>query len=180
MPAGDGMGQPTSVGEFSAASLTTYLEAMRDLAQTIGIVTATPAHYFTATSTPPSGDALMVMEAPLTSKTQRHINQRFYPVWQEVGAFLLLLDGVTVDAQDVTPVFRDVASIQPRAQAEIRQLSVNAGLPLVTVLSDEGWTQAEIDQMTQDKEAEQTTATAGLGAALLAQQRKKKKEKQKE
>ena len=71
----------------------------------------------------------------------------------------------------MTPVFRDVASIQPRAQAEIRQLSVNAGLPLVTVLSDEGWTQAEIDQMTQDKEAEQTTATAGLGAALLAQQR---------
>ena len=171
VPAGDGMGQQTSVGEFSAASLTTYLEAMRDLAQTIGIVTATPAHYFTATSAPPSGDALMVMEAPLTSKVQRHINQRFYPVWQEVGAFLLLLDGVTVGAQDVTPVFRDVASIQPRAQAEIRQFSVNAGIPLVTVLSDEGWTPAEIDQMTQDKEAEQATATAGLGQALLAQQR---------
>lgn len=172
VPASDGMGQPTSVGEFSAASLTTYLEAMRDLAQTIGIVTATPAHYFTATGTPPSGDALMVMEAPLTSKTQRHINQRFYPVWQEVGAFLLLLAGMTVAAQDVTPGFRSPASTQPRAQAEIRQLSVNAGVPLATVLRDEGWTQAEIDQMEQDKEAEQATATAGLGAALLAQQRR--------
>ena len=118
-----------------------------------------------------AGDALMVMESPLVAKTTRHINQRFYPVWREIGAFLLLMAGSAVDAQDVTPVFRDAASIQPRAQAEIRQLSVNAGIPLVTVLSDEGWTPAEIDQMTQDKEAEQATATAGLGQALLAQQR---------
>ena len=71
----------------------------------------------------------------------------------------------------IVPQFERIEAISPMAQAAIRKTAVEAGVPLVTAVRDEGWTQAEIDQMLADKQAEQAVATAGLGQALLAQQR---------
>lgn len=172
IPGGDGMGQATSVGQFQATDLGSYLACIRDLAQTAGVISATPAHYFMASGTPPSGESLMVMEAPLTAKVQRRINQYFYPVWQEIGAFLLQVAGSPVAARDVVPVFGPVHAALPVTQSQVRQASVGAGMPLVTVLRDEGWTEKELEQMQQDRETEQAANEQGLGGALLAQQRK--------
>jgi hypothetical protein len=41
-------------------------------------------------------------------------------------------------------------TIQPGTQAQIRKVSKDTGIPLRTLLRDEGWTEADLDQMYQD------------------------------
>jgi hypothetical protein len=171
LPAGDGVGQGASVGEFSQTDLGVYLNAMDKLATSIAIITRTPKHYFFAQGGDPSGEALIAMESPLNRKCQRCIDV-FGATWRQVGAFLLTLDGWDVAEADVEPQFDVPETVQPRTEAEIRHMSVGAGLPLVTVLRAEGWTDAEIEQMEEDKATEQDKATASLAQALMEQQRR--------
>ena len=166
IPASDGEGQATSVGEFGAAELSRYITAIDQRANTIAVISRTPKHYFFTQSGAPSGEALIVQESPLNKKVKRYVD-RFAPVWRKVARFMLELDGVTVDEMAIEPMFAAVETVQPRTQAEIRQINVNAGLPLITVLKMEGWSKKDIDEMLKD--ADQMTAhqQAGIGAALL-------------
>lgn len=159
IPAGDGSDEGTQVGEFSAMELGNYLGAMDKLATTIGVITRTPKHYFFGQGGDPSGEALIAMEAPLNKKAQKAIDV-FKPTWAEVAAFLLKLNGNgDVNPRDITPVFARPETVQPRTQAEIRQMDVATGIPLVTALKREGWTDAEIAAMQKDKaEAQQQAA----------------------
>lgn len=172
IPAGDGQGQQTQVGEFSETSLSLYLETMDSLAHSLAIVTRTPKHYFWSADMVPSGEALIAMEAPLNKKVTRYI-ERFTPVWRKVGAFMLRLADIDVDEADIEPIFDRPETVQPRTQAEIRQLSVGSGMPLTTVVrTEEGWSEAQIEQMRQDRQAEQADAQQSLAQALLEQQRR--------
>jgi len=170
LPAGDGAGQATSVGEFSAADLGIYLNAMDKLAASIAIITRTPKHYFFAQGGDPSGEALNAMESPLIKKTKRYIT-RFVPTWQALASFLLTLDGHDVPPENIEPIYDEPETIQPKAVADIRKAEVESGIPLTTVLRDEGWTQEQLDQMQEDRAAEQAAGTSGLAQALLNQQR---------
>lgn len=71
---------------------------------------------------------------------------------------------------DITLVWDDAATVQPRTQAEIRQIGVSAGMPLTTLLRDEGWTEADLAQMEADREAEAGRQQAQLATALMAAQ----------
>jgi len=71
----------------------------------------------------------------------------------------------------IKPVWGVVVSIQPQAEAATRESAIRAGLPLVTQLRREGWTQKDIEQMQEDKLAEQATAQATLAKALLSAER---------
>lgn len=166
IPASDGEGQATSVGEFGAAELSRYITAIDQRANTIAVISRTPKHYFFTQSGTPSGEALIVQESPLNKKVKRYVD-RFAPVWRKVARFMLELDGITVDEMSIEPMFVAVETVQPRTQAEIRQINVNAGLPLITVLKMEGWSKKDINEMLKD--ADQMTAhqQAGIGAALL-------------
>ena len=170
LPAGDGTGQGTQVGEFGQTDLTGYQGMMDKLAQSIAIISRTPRHYLMAQGGDPSGEALLTMESPLTKRANQFITA-VYPTWQELGAFLLRLAGRTVSAVMIVPQFERIEAISPMAQAAIRKTAVEAGVPLVTAVRDEGWTQAEIDQMLADKQAEASIAQTSLATALLAQQR---------
>ena len=143
---------------------------MDKLAQSIAIISRTPRHYLMAQGGDPSGEALLTMESPLTKRANQFITA-VYPTWQELGAFLLRLAGRTVSAVMIVPQFERIEAISPMAQAAIRKTAVEAGVPLVTAVRDEGWTQAEIDQMLADKQAEASIAQTSLATALLAQQR---------
>ena len=166
IPAGDGLGQQTQVGEFAPTDLSNYLTAIDNLSRALGIITRTPRHYFFAQGGDPSGEALISMEAPLNKKVSKLI-RRFTPVWQEVGQFLLELDSnITLDPDDVTPMFAEPASIQPLTQAQVRSLSVSAGIPLITALRREGWMDAELAQLAEDQ-AEETVTSEKLGEQLL-------------
>lgn len=170
IPAGDGQGQATSAGEFAPADLSSYLGAMKELSTSISIITRTPKHYFFTQGGDPSGEALIAMEAPLVKKTRRYM-ARFTPPWRELAAFLLRLDGRQVLPSAIQLMYDDPETVQPKAEAEVRKIEVDTGLPLTTVLRGEGWTQEQIDAMLDDKRSEQVSGTAGLAQALLAQQR---------
>jgi len=170
IPSGDGVGQQTSVGEFSAADLSIYMNAMDKLSASIAIITRTPKHYLFTQGGDPSGEALNAMEAPLIKKTKRYI-ARFIPTWQGLASFLLALDGRSVPPESIEPIYDDPETVQPKSTADIRKIEVETGIPLLTVLRDEGWTQEQLDQMQEDKSAEQSSNTAGLAQALLNSQR---------
>lgn len=148
IPAGDGMGQATAVGEFGQTQLSNYESSIERRIGALSAITRIPSHYFFRTAQPPSGEALMVMEAPL-SKQVRRLEERLIPVWQALGAFLL---GFEVAPSAIVPVYAEPSTVQPRTEAEIRQLTVAAGVPLLTELRREGWTAAELEQLVADRE----------------------------
>ena len=151
LPAGDGVSQQTQIGQFTPTDLKNYLDAIDRLAMSIAIITRTPKHYFSAQGGDPSGEALIALEAPLNKKAQHRIN-RFTPTWRHAAAFLLRLAGTTVDPETITPRFDRPETVQPRTQAEIRQMSISSGIPLVTMLQREGWNESELAGLAHEQE----------------------------
>lgn len=99
-------------------------------------------------------ETVAAMEAPLLAKVRDRID-RFATTWKKAVRFALLVAGGRVVAEkDIVPVFREVATVQPKTEAEVRLVNVQAGIPLVTQLRREGWTGVELRQMERDKEEE--------------------------
>lgn len=163
IPAGDGMGQSSQVGEFSPTDLANYFEAAEKLAGDIGKITRTPKHYFFSQGGDPSGEALIAMEAPLNKKAQDRI-ERFEPVWQEALAFAASIDSITIDPKDIVLTWAPATTVQPKTEAEVRLLDTQAGIPLVTTLRRGGWSESELKQLQDDKQA----ASAEMGDAMLS------------
>lgn len=170
VPAGDGIGQQTQAGQFAAADLDNYLKAIDNLATAISSITRTPKHYFFSVGSNLSGEALIAMEAPLNKKAQDRID-RFAPVWKQVVLFMLIASGEQVKPEDIDPAFDKPETVQPFTQAQTRQLNVAAGMPLKTILREEGKSEAFINQMIEDKAEEDTQKQESLGKALLNAER---------
>lgn len=169
LPAGDGMNQQTQAGQFEAAKLENYLNSIDNLATALGSITRTPKHYFFSIGSNLSGEALIAMEAPLNKKAQDRID-RFTPVWKQAAAFMLRANGL--NPKNIQPIFDKPETVQPRTEAETRQMNVNAGMPLVTVLRDEGKSDDYIDRMLKDKQAEEARRQTSLANALLDAERR--------
>ena len=163
IPGSDGLGQQVQVGEFSEVNMTQFLETLDRLAQTIGVISRTPRHYFYAQAGTPSGEALIAMEAPLNHKAARYI-ELFSTSWRNFMAFLLELDGIEVAPSDIAVVFERPETVQPRTQAEIRQINSGAGIPVATSLRWEGKSDNEIDAMRADMQQSQTDSMPNVGA----------------
>lgn len=162
IPGGDGEGQDTSVGELEATPLNNYVEALDKWTNAIAVITRTPKHYFFSESGGTlSGEALIAMEAPLNKKCQKHID-RYAVTWRALAHFMLQLQGVEVNEIDIAAVFDKPETVQPRTEAEIREINKRAGIPLRTQLRDDGWTDAEIETMEQDKAEESKQALAAM------------------
>jgi hypothetical protein len=166
LPGGDGQGQQTTVGEFSATELGNYNTSMEKIAQDIARITRLPRHYFSQQGGDPSGEALIAMEAPLNKQVGKFISNAAV-TWRKLAAFLMELDGVAVKPSDIEVTFAPVETVQPRTQAEIRQINTQAGLPLRTSLRWEGRTPQEIEQVEQEQVDEQAQS-ANLATAYLA------------
>jgi hypothetical protein len=164
-PTGDGQGQGASVGQFTATPLTPFLDAMDKLANYIAIITRTPKHYFMTTGANISGEALLAMESPLVKKVKNR-QKLFGAVWQDIAAFMLLLDGQNINPDDITVVWERAESIQPLTEMQTLQIAVNAGIPLTTQLKRDGWSEDEITSMLADKKKEQAASRA-LGQQVL-------------
>lgn len=143
IPAGESGMQETSVGEFSPTDLGNYLKSITDLAATIGIISRTPRHYFYAQGGDPSGEALIAMEAPLTRKVSR-LQKTIIPVWKDIALYMLRAE------HDIDCTYEEVETIQPLTQANIYKALREAGLPLPTVLKLDGWTENDLDEVSDD------------------------------
>lgn len=153
IPAGDGAGEKTQVGQFEPMRLSNFLEPMAELASAIAIISRTPRHYFLRQGGDPSGESLLAMESPLIHKVSRIIDQ-VTPVWNDIGRFILKLEGIEVSRQEVAAKFEPPQGIPPKLKADIRQLSVNAGIPLETHLRrEEGWTDEELQLLRPPNQA---------------------------
>ncbi len=172
IPAGDGVGQQTQVGQFEHTPLENYLKAVDQMSNSLSSITRTPKHYFFSIGSNLSGDALTAMEAPLVKKSQDRID-RCEPVWGQVAALMLFArSGQVVQTAEIVPEFDKTQVVQPRTEAETRGLNVQATMPLVTVLRDEGKSEKYIAQMLADKEAESERQQVSLGQSLLDAQRR--------
>jgi SPP1 family phage portal protein len=170
LPAGDGVGQQTQAGQFAAADLDNYLKAIDNLATAISSITRTPKHYFFSIGSNLSGEALIAMEAPLNKKAQDRIDQ-FIPVWKQVALFMLRAAGQEVQADEVEPVFDKPETIQPFTQAQTRQMNILSGMPLSSVLREEGKSEIFIAQVEKDL-AQADKKKADMASAYLEQARK--------
>lgn len=162
--------QATQAGQFAAASLENYLGAINKLSADIGIITRTPRHYFYAQGGDPSGEALIAMEAPLNRKVTR-LQATLLPTWRDLAAFMLALTGTPVPSQQINVIYAPSETVQPRTSAEIRELNVRAGMPLTTVLRDEGWSEDDLQEMYDDMAAEKVVQ-ASYADAVLGQAQK--------
>lgn len=156
VPSGDGKSQRTELGQLNSANLENYLQAIDNIAQSVAIITRTPRHYFWGQTGPISGEALIALESPLNKKVQRYL-ERFESSWQEIGQFILQLEGHNVERSDIILQWDRPETVQPKTASEIRGLDVQSGLPLITALRREGWTEAEIQDMLDDAELERET-----------------------
>lgn len=159
IPAGDGKGQQASVSELGNKPLTPFLDAMDRLAQATAIISRTPKHYMMMTGAVPSGDALLAMEAPLNKKVKKRI-EGYEVEWKALVKFLLQLEGIEVEAKDITPVWEPVNTVQPLSSAQTVATETGAGIPLVTSVRRQGWAADEIEQMEKDKKKEQKEKTS--------------------
>lgn len=168
IPAGDGMGQQTSAGQFQAADLKNYFEGIDKLAGAISSITRTPKHYFFSIGSNLSGEALLAMEAPLNKKAQDRID-RFTPVWEELVGFVL--NPMAPVQSGIHAVFSPCETVQPLTKSQAMVNYKNIGVPTVTLLRRDGWTEAEIAQMEKDQATETEKSRATLGQAVLNAER---------
>jgi hypothetical protein len=172
LPAGDGEGQQTRVGDFEANDPDTYIKAIDREVNVISSLSQTPKHFFFNTGTTQiSGEALIVLESPLNDKANNRIDI-FTPTWKKVLAYMLELDGAKVDSQAILVKFENPETIQPKTRAEIIKVLVESGMPLVTVLRDLGWSQAQIDQFIVDLEEANEMDRASLAQSILDSERR--------
>lgn len=175
IPAGDGMGQATSVGQFEASGLDNFLNAIDKLANSIAIISRTPKHYFYSAGSGISGEALLAMESPLVAKVQSR-QENFSVTWKEVAAFLLKLEtGKDVDTAIINPIWQPIPSMQPFTEAQTIKTAVDSGIPLETELRRQGWGNDEIKQMVSDK-AKEKKATATETKLILDRMRIKREQ----
>ncbi len=172
LPAGDGMGQQTQVGQFEANELKNYLDGIEQAANACASITRTPKHYFFSIGSNLSGEALMAMEAPLNKKAQDRID-RATPVWAAMtGLMLFAVSGQRPVMGEVRPDYDLTGVVQPRTQAETRELNVRAGMPLGTILRDEGKSDEYIAKVEREKQQAAAQNQASLGQSLLEAQRR--------
>ncbi len=171
IPAGDGTGQQTQVGQFEHTPLDNYLKPIEQASGAVSSITGTPKHYFFSIGSNLSGESLTTMENPLVKKAQDWID-RFEPTWQNVASLMLKAKGQEVSPSAIEAEFDKPEVVQPRAVAETRQMNTTAGMPLTTQLRDEGKDKAYIEQMLADKQAEADLQNQSLAQNLLNAKRR--------
>lgn len=150
LPAREGKdGQDSAITEIGGDDLQIFLKPMNELANSLAATTRTPKHYFFNTGDVPSGESLIALEAPLNKKVTQ-IQKNLNVTWQELGAFLLNMDGGTVKPEDITPVWMPIETVQPLTQAQIMKTYKEAGVPTQVSAKKIGWTDTEISELPVD------------------------------
>ena len=160
----------SQAGQFTAADLKNYLDAIDRLSQAIGVISRTPKHYLYSQGGDPSGEALIALEAPLNKKAKNRI-ARFIPVWRDLAAFVCQIEGIAINPSDITPQFDEPETIQPVTESQIILNQINAGIPLITSLRWNGYSEAEIAVLEADQATAKAAQKASLASAMLEAER---------
>lgn len=151
----------TKFGSFEAADLSNYVTLLENRIQSVASRTRTPPHYLLGSSgTFPSGETLKATETGLIAKTKsrmRHTGEG----WEEVMrlAFKAMSDEKRATYYRAETIWADPES---RTEAEhvdalVKLRSLN--VPLRQLWEDAGYSQEQIDRMTQWATEEALTAS---------------------
>lgn len=146
----------TKFGQFDAARLDGYGDALATLTQQIGALTGLPPHYLGLHGDQPaSADAIRSAEASLVATA--YARQRtFGAAWAEVARLALaVLDGTDPRAIDVETVWQSPETRTPAQAADAATKLAGIGLPLTfiaeTVL---GYSPEQVERIRELKRAE--------------------------
>lgn len=143
------------IGEFKAADLNNYVQAITSLLQQFAAITRTPPHYLLGQVVNASGDALKAAEAGLASKVERK-QVDFSDSWEEVIRLAFQAKG-KVDRAQATNVETDWASAEKRSEAELVDAAVklkSIGLPVEMCLEYASFTPQQIERFNKLKDDE--------------------------
>lgn len=160
------MGDNVNMGQFPAADLSQFMAVQESFRTEIARVTGMPVHYLKpGDGTPPSGEALKTAEARLVKMAQGCMAD-WGPVWEDALALAVRMERmaptteVRLDAVWENPETRD-----DRNEAETQEIKQRIGVSQQQSLREMGYTDDEIEQMAEEKQANQDAfAMAGLMA----------------
>jgi hypothetical protein len=144
------------LGQFPAADLRPYFDAIREEIGQMSSISRTPYHYFlgTPTSIPPSGESLKSSEAPLVKKVTAQ-SVHFGEGWEEVMRVALIISGQRSKARaDAETIWAD-----PETRNEAARIDALVKLHATGALADElllegaGFTRQEIERNRALKQA---------------------------
>lgn len=144
-----------SLGQFPAADMRPYIEAIEAEIGQMSSISRTPYHYFlgTPTSVPPSGESLKSSEAPLVKKVSRaavYLGEG----WEETMRVALLAAGQTAKAKvvEAETIWADPETRNEAARTDsiIKQYQVGL-LPREVALEQLGYSQTQIGRIKELK-----------------------------
>lgn len=143
--------QQTALGEFGAADLQQISALIDGWVANTAAITATPYHYFSnGGASGLSGEALQALESPLVAKITRYI-RRLSPVWEDLAAFALTVEGNATTMDEVTCTYADPRTTLVISQSTARETNVRAGIPVTWQLRQEGFRESDIEQLLDDR-----------------------------
>ena len=143
--------QQTALGEFGAADLQQISALLDGWVANTAAITATPYHFFSNDGASGlSGEALQALESPLVAKITRYI-RRLSPVWEDLAAFVLTVEGSATTTDEVTCTYADPRTTLVISQATARATNVQAGIPVTWQLRQEGYRESDIEQLLTDR-----------------------------
>lgn len=155
------------MGQFTATDMNNFVAQIQHYISSLAVISRTPKHYFDSSGAP-SGESLIVQEAPLVKKCDKLI-ARFEVEVRALGEFLLLLDGKKVDKGKIKPKFSDTQSTMPLTDADIKtkeaaviETKQRIGISRKQALIELGYTEDEIEEMDKDKQKEAELAQEQL------------------
>lgn len=146
----------TKFGQFPAADLVSYENAVKVLMQAISAVSALPEHYLgITTDNPSSADAIRSAEATLVARALAR-QQTFGRAWAQVAALVYgVRDGTDPTSVHVEPVWASAESRTPAQTADAVTKLVAAGiLPPSEALAQLGYTAEQVARIRGTRRAE--------------------------
>ncbi|HEU0165672.1 MAG TPA: phage portal protein [Thermomicrobiales bacterium] len=137
------------IAEFSAVNITQYTDVAEYIDKAICRVSKIPVHYLEMTGNFPSGRAQSLASIPFTKKmTDR--TKADGAVWGDVQRYGVRLRGFDVKAGDIRVNWESVEDTSDDDVWDLITQQINSGVPLVTALRWNGYTEDEITQFEQD------------------------------
>lgn len=155
----------TKIGEFKAADLKNYVEAVTVLLQHLAAQTRTPPHYLLGQIVNASGDALKAAETGLVAKVKRK-QIDFTDTWRSAMSAALEMSGRDVDV--VEAVWRDPEFRSDAQMVDAALKMKDIAVPFEAIWERIGATPEEIDRWAEDmnlkQRREQLMTAVGAGS----------------
>ena len=150
-------------GQFDSASLEGFISIAENDRMEIGRVSGTPQHHLVPTGTPPSGDALRTMEAPLTQKVDDR-KDSWGATWEDAMEFAVALPDGDGDEIELTCVWKDKSSVSPTEKANEMVLWQTLEVPIQRIWRELGFSKEDIAEMLEWKRQNEEAAAASFNA----------------